>query len=409
MVILTIFGQDCSFFLVGEEDKLYPTSTVIVATHAAAYGNDYFAVVGDVEWTIPRQKADVDPYYGGACTGTPSYLGNKYRSGYFCISDDSFQEAQVGFPTTREAFTIDDFPSVPGPVLPIMNDVCFGEGKFVAIGDYDRPANKEIWVHDLNAPGFNPTVPRNGWTKVYTDYDGSIYNIAYGGGWFLAAGYGQVLLSPDATRDSWSFSDYRLGASNMPYFVANGAGRFVAVTWDKAAWSQDPSSTNWVPVEVADSNFKPRAITYGNNRFVIVGLWGRIWWSFDGTEGTRVDASIDTVNYDCDIAYFWLCPGNGSFIIGGYDYDNHCKRWWCADENLENLLEIHPFSETRSEALAYGNNMYIAIDSAWYVLSGTEDITSDGLVVSSIDGSPGSWTVVDPGPELIIPENPIAE
>ncbi len=434
ILILFIFGQQCKLSNKEPEDWSYPPAKAKMEPSAAAYGDGYFAIVGDVEWYIPPEGYGAEQCYGGACAfWVPNVLsaprGFDY-SGFLCVCDDSFSEAQVGFPV--EGFLQRDFTNSYSPhrVLPRIETVCYGEGKFLALGYGTSYGAYEdvwsyLWVFDVNNLGFDKNDPSNGWILSELRCSDPITTIVYGGGQFLAVTWdGYLLSSPDASPGSWTYqygcipigtSHLTLPGPSYPW-LAFGDGRWVAVSDSKVAWCHDPVEGDWTVYDTPE--LLGNRIAYSCDRFVVVGSGG-CWRSPDGSEGTWERTNLGEVNPIC----CYVIPGSTSSIIISATYDANTNtfnpEWWYAGEDDATIIRINQFPADNdininqhwyfrdwnawNHAIAYGNNMFISFSSAEYDLTSTAGFSAHDLVARSLDGSPGSWAYIDPEPELIIP------
>ena len=167
--------------------------------------------------------------------------------------------------------------------------VCYGNGKFVAVGAGGGIAYSTDAVN---------------WTKVSDSKfeSAAIYGICYGNGKFIAVGsYGEMTYSSDAIN--WTkVSTSTFGKSSV-YGICYGNGKFIAVgIGGRLAYSSDGIS--WT--KVSESRFGTahiRGVCYGNGRFVAVGNDGKMVYSNVGTDWILVSDSKFDTTYIYNVCY----------------------------------------------------------------------------------------------------------
>jgi len=136
-----------------------------------------------------------------------------------------------------------------------FHSVCFGGGKFVAVGRAGAIA-----------------ISTNGtdWTKISPGPRSSLHSIAYGKHKFVAVGdEGAILRSSDGIRwKSADVTELRLRG------IAFGNGAFVAVGYEGLVLTST-DGWNWMAQNV-HSKDRLQSIAFGNGRFVAVGWNGVI-------------------------------------------------------------------------------------------------------------------------------------
>ncbi|MDR0562679.1 MAG: chitobiase/beta-hexosaminidase C-terminal domain-containing protein [Spirochaetaceae bacterium] len=188
-----------------------------------------------------------------------------------------------------------------------INSVCYGGGKFVAVGNRGKMAYSEDGVTWRTAV-VNSTFG--------TDFDSSIRGVCYGDGKFVAVGNsyrgGRIAYSEDGV--SWTaVADSTFGASQING-VCYGGGKFLAVgNSGKMAYSAD--GVSWTAG--ANSTFGTDyiyGVCYGGGKFVAVGNSGKMAYSSDGVSWTAVaNSTFGTA------AISSVCYGGGKFVAGGDD------------------------------------------------------------------------------------------
>lgn len=141
---------------------------------------------------------------------------------------------------------------------PELYEIAYGGGAFVAVGD------------DIGETGGNIQLSADAtsWTRIATHIPGDLRGIAYGGGMFVAVG-DVILTSPDGSV--WARSDYepqlmlRAVAYANGVFVATGDGGVIVTSKDGLSWTQRASGTDAL-----------YGVAAGGGKFIAVGENGAI-------------------------------------------------------------------------------------------------------------------------------------
>ncbi|MDR2718446.1 MAG: hypothetical protein LBB89_10365 [Treponema sp.] len=140
-------------------------------------------------------------------------------------------------------------------------------GKFVTVGHSSINGLTQIYV----AYSTNGTA----WTKIALNNVYDLQDVTYGNGKFVAIGGSYTVYSTDGIN--WNNNTKIL---NDYYGVTYGNGRFVAVGGNYSAYSTN--GINWTTVNQING-WAARSVTYGNDKFVTVGGNGRMAYSTNGT------------------------------------------------------------------------------------------------------------------------------
>ena len=289
----------------------------------------------------------------------------------------------IGIPDFSIADPLDNWHwRNPLPQGNTLNGIVYGNGTFVAVGDYGTT---------LTSPdGVSWTVRTSGTSNL-------LYGVAYGNGTFVAVGGGTILTSPDGVSwtlrisgtsndlfgaaygnsifvavgengtlltspDGMIWTERASGTSNHLYGVAYGNGTFVAIGYGVLLTS--PDGVSWTG-RTSGSPSPLSGVAYGNGTFVAVGGGGIIVTSPDGVSWT-VRAS-GTSGYLSGVAY-----GNGTFVavsdVGPILTSPDGVSWTLRTSGLSYGLS----------AVAYGNGTFVAVSGL-------------GPIVTSPDGV--SWTL----------------
>jgi hypothetical protein len=196
--------------------------------------------------------------------------------------------------------TLDSTSGSPFYASTTINDIAYGGGKFVAVGQNNQMATSPDGIT---------------WTAVTSPFStGTTINaVAYGGSkWVAAAAGGRMAYATDP-NSTWTLIPAGTGANQSQftsdkaiYAVAYGGGKWVAVGEDngKMAWATDPSGT-WTAVTNAPSfeNYDFFKIAYGGDKWVVTDQY-QISWATDPsgtwTEPVNIDGfpSIYGIVYD---------------------------------------------------------------------------------------------------------------
>jgi hypothetical protein len=303
------------------------------------------------------------------------------------------------FTLTEDSSVAAVFTSITDTTFLHFYDVTYGNGRFVAVGD---------WGMSVTSPdGVTWTVRASGVPRA-------LRGVTYGNGRFVAVGDGVILTSPDGV--TWT---KRGSGTYVLYGVTYGNGRFVAVggngviltSPDGVTWTMGASGTDdWL-----------LAVTYGNGLFVAVGIriGDRDGPGIAGAILTSADGVTWTVrpswrgNYLQGVNYV-----NGLFIaVGGFSYGlspiltsadgvTWMLRWHDRPSPLHDVTygngrfvavgdwgmsvtsadgvtwRMEGFSGIHGHGVTYGNGLFVAV--------GSTTVESAGAIVTSPDGV--TWT-----------------
>ena len=244
--------------------------------------------------------------------------------------------------------------------------ICYGNGKFVAVGASGKIA--------YSSDGVN-------WTKVSDSTFGSnttIYSICYGNGKFVAGGgflssvglngympNGRAAYSIDGV--TWTSIDSSPFKSCYIYSICYGNGKYIAVggrpsttiegttVGDSGKMVYSTDGTTWTVV--TNPHFETsqiRSTCYGNGRFVAVGQGGKIAYSNVGTGWIAVSDSKVGASTISGVTY-----GNGKYVTVGWDgeitYSSDAINW--------TLVSDSKFGTSAIYGVCYGNGKYVVVGS----------------------------------------------
>jgi hypothetical protein len=220
--------------------------------------------------------------------------------------------------------------------------IAYGNGTFVAGGRSSKMAyssDGKTWTAVANS----------------TFGDDPINAIAYGGDKFVAGSTNWSKMAYSTNGTSWTSISGGAGAQSITY----GGGKFVTV--GGATYSSN--GTSWTAANVSNmsevgSTWDPRAVAWGNGKFVAAGYDCKIAYSSDGATWTKVDNSTFRIPGGYIKAIAW---GNGTFVAG----DSHNGIVTSSDgiKWTVGAKEIFGNGSDDILAIAYGNGTFVAVGS----------------------------------------------
>ena len=187
------------------------------------------------------------------------------------------------------------------------NAVAYGNGKYVAVGDYRGTATSTNGVN-WTVKEFGAGVP----TGINTHWNG----VTYSNGKFVMVGYRENDLSYIATStDGINWTANAVGNKYIHWqSVVYGNGKFVVLGNDCSfGYSSDGTNWEYKYYGISSSPTEYRSVTYGNGKYVAVGRLGKITTSNDGINWTT-PINVDLSSFDS------VTFGSGKFVAVGYGY-----------------------------------------------------------------------------------------
>ena len=288
----------------------------------------------------------------------------------------------------------------PTPFPDTMHSVCFGAGKFVAVGDggvvhtsddgtaWDagqRPVvftlNKVIYANSqFIAVGNSGTIITSSnavnWCVQNSGASNDLYAVAYGNGRFVACGLnGQLDVSTDGAN--WTpGTNNSVGALWISFgngvFVAAGPGTSVEVSPDGQTWA-----SFGLPFLGATWPHAVYQVEYGNGMFVAVTSGDTSSDSAHSGEGSFFDVSTDGTNWTQGAYnpygplafgsfYFhrFLVFVNGNFheVSDGPSYG--AVPISITANGTSSTMESAPTNAHNAQSMAYGNGKYLLLEQS---------------------------------------------
>ena len=292
------------------------------------------------------------------------------------------------------------------------NSVCYGNGKFVAIGyfQYER-LNEETGVYEYP---FNShyaySIDGITWTEgVINDTIGGWRSICYGNGKFVVASLESNAFYYSTDAINWTKAAINSAKKDW-HSICYGNGKFVAVGAFEdnmiegyCAYSTD--GFNWVECVMGDEGLRWSSICYGDGKFVAIpggfGYYNNIFaYSADGITWTEGTISSTSRNWRS------VCHGNGKFVMVGFsyteryneetdDYEEVCNSCYAYSTDGINWVE-GTMGDTGIAwySVCYGNDKYIAVGDFTAIIYNEEIGDYDWIYYScyaySTDGI--NWT-----------------
>lgn len=184
---------------------------------------------------------------------------------------------------------------VPETVLPGLEGIAFGDGAFMGVGRTVRVSEhvegeRGAVIHGSDTVLVVRSTDGAAWTPVGPIRSGSLRDVAYGDGRWVAVGRagansdGEPLVLTSEDGVAWEKVDVAPGPSWNS--VAHGNGTFVAVGDDPArsAMVVVVSADGLTWTETALASFRDARLSFGGARFVLWGEAGGVGVSGDGVE-----------------------------------------------------------------------------------------------------------------------------
>ena len=221
------------------------------------------------------------------CYGNGKFVAVGNNSNAFAYSTDGATWTQGTMPSSQYWISI-----------------CYGNGKFVAV----------VGGGDISSDAFAYSTDGATWTQGTMPSSQYWTSVCYGNGKYVAITLNSDVFAYSTDGATWTQST--MPSTQLWRSICYGAGKFVAVatgfiinngsnifaySTDGINWTQGtlPSTREW------------QSVCYGNGKFVAVAYQGIFAYSYDGinwTEGNMSDS----------IQWISVCYGNGKFVAVAY-------------------------------------------------------------------------------------------
>lgn len=212
------------------------------------------------------------------------------------------------------------------------------------------------------------------------DYD--LWEITYGNGKFVATGdcfntnyYDPILTSTDGANWEEQVSGVK---GNSLSAVTFGNDKFVAVGMGGLILTSPDGETWTVRNQSKSGENSLMTVVYGNGTFVAAGVDGTIWTSPDGESWTKNPESLSYANI-CEIIY-----ANGTFVMVG-EYGNI---WTSTDGNNW----THQSSGTANDlnSVVFGKDIFLAVGRNGTILTSSDGVYWEDHSIGSTGGIPNT-------------------
>jgi hypothetical protein len=248
--------------------------------------------------------------------------------------------------------------------------IAYGASKFVAVGEYGKMA--------FSSDGASWTAVTN---NTFTQGNGGeICVVIYDGDKFVAGGRKVGPISADSRivniatstdGENWTAATINDANTRINAIAYNGTDKFVAGSGDRGRLYSSADGTNWTNLAESASTFANdtsaasyiNAIIYENSKFIAVGGRGKMATSADGATWTAVaNTYFSTQNGTYPPIIYGIAYGNGQFVAVGelanIAYSADGTTWTKAESTF-------PTSTTGGDnairAVAWGGGKFVAV------------------------------------------------
>ncbi len=273
----------------GSMNSWSPSGPVGTNLYGVTFGNGRYVAVG----TGGNIYSSPDGSFGSwnnVVVGGAQIWEIAYGNGTYVAVDNN---GDVYWSTTGLAVLGDwNLTDPNGGATDALREVVYGDGRFVVVG-----ANGSVY-HTTGPPGWV-------WTDASIVTGNTFVSAAFNRDTFIIAGTGG-----SAHRRASDFSGGWLDISpflSSFFAMTYGSNRYVMVgVGGSVYWADDPlAAADWNAVTALGTNLD--GLVYGNGVFVTVGdstgPTSECWYSTDGTDGSWVNASIPSPSGMNDITY----------------------------------------------------------------------------------------------------------
>ena len=183
----------------------------------------------------------------------------------------------------------------------VYNSVCYGDGKFVAIGSLIDIFNYK----DVSSSFFAYSTDGINWTQGTMPSKQDWWSVCYGNDKFVAVVNGSNTFAYSTDGITWT--EGTLPSSQNWWSVCYGNDKYVAITYNSNVFAYSSDGINWTQGTMP-SNQNWYSVCYGNDKFVAMTNGSDVFaYSTDGiiwTQGTMPSKQ----------SWYSVCYGNGKFV-----------------------------------------------------------------------------------------------
>ena len=235
--------------------------------------------------------------------------------------------------------------SLPDSATTQLNGVCYGAGKFVAVGNGGKIYTSPDGVT---------------WTERNSDVSGNLLFVYYGNGKFVACDYYNRYFITSSDGETWSKTYYSsIQTSYAQYCGAYGAGKYVVCGSTYAYYSTD--ATTW---SRASKNYETRSLCYVDSiGFVGIGTYGDLAKSSDGISWTI------SINQAGGTNKYGICYGNGKFVTvgvyGGIYTSTDATTWTSQTSGVSVTLN----------SVCFADGVFVAVGDSGTIITSSDGVT----------------------------------
>lgn len=323
---------------------------------AAAYGNGRFFAVSSGGTVCAKSQdgavwtADTMPMaanWSAVCYGGEGFAAVADSTQKMAVVTESGGLSDGTLTVTAESNTL--YETMTMPVSGYWDDVCYGNGKYVAVLRNSTGA--------YSADGKT-------WTNSGLDASYHWQRICFGDGKFVAIEAGSSGIKSALSADGVNWAYYDLPKTAAWQDICYGNGKFLAIGFYECAISTDGKT--WTLGGTPPSGVLALSVCYGDGKFAAVAGAYCIS-SADGLSWTKSELGFEVRD---------ICYGNGKFVAVGnsaFAYSADAVTW------TKNSFSVP------ANRVAFGNGRFLATCVAPRVL-----LSSDGISWAYVDGPGGT-------------------